>query len=352
MDQQHQPEQHYTGLDVSLDATSICVLDAKGAVVWRGKCSSTPEAIRDALRQHAPALVRAGLETGQLSNWLTHGLRRLGLPIVCLDARHAKAALKLQVNKTDANDALGLAQIVRTGWYREVAVKSMDSQTLRMLLVARAQLVSQRQTLANTIRGLLKTFGLRVVCCSGGLFETRVRAAAEGNDALLAIIEPMLTAWQTLREQVAVLDQRIAARAKTDEVARRLMTVPGVGVVVALAYSAVIDDPARFRRSSAVGAYLGLTPRRQQSGEADYTGNISRCGDALLRSYLYEAANVILCRRVRPNAIRTWGLALAQRIGMCRAKVAVARKLSAVLHSIWRSGAEFHWNAQSVPPVA
>ena len=343
MDQQHQPEQHYAGLDVSLDATAICVLDAKGAVVWRGKCASTPEAIRDALRQHAPALVRAGLETGQLSTWLTHGLRRLGVPVVCLDARHAKAALKLQLNKTDANDALGLAQIVRTGWYREVAVKGMDAHTLRLLLVARAQLVSQRQALANTVRGLLKTFGRRVARGSGGLFAPRVREAAEGNDALLAIVEPMLLAWQALREQAAVLDRRILARAKADATARRLMTVPGVGVVVALAYMAVIDDPARFKRSSAVGAYVGLTPKRHQSGEEDWTGHISRCGDGLLRAYLFEAAAVLLQRHPRACALRSWGLALAKRVGMRRAKVAVARKLAVLLHALWRRGEEFRW---------
>ena len=343
MDQQHQPEQHYAGLDVSLDATSICVLDAKGAVVWRGKCASTPEAIRDALRQHAPALVRAGLETGQLSNWLTHGLRRLGVPVVCLDARHAKAALKLQLNKTDANDALGLAQIVRTGWYREVAVKGMDAHTLRLLLVARAQLVSQRQALANTVRGLLKTFGLRVARGSGGLFAPRVREAAEGNDALLAIVEPMLLAWQALREQAAVLDRRILARAKDDATARRLMTVPGVGVVVALAYMAVIDDPARFRRSSSVGAYVGLTPQRHQSGEEDRTGHISRCGDGLLRAYLFEAAAVLLHRHPRACALRSWGLALAKRVGMRRAKVAVARKIAVLLHTLWRRGEDYRW---------
>jgi transposase len=159
MDQQ----QHYVGLDVSLETTAVCVIDDKGAVVWRGKCVSTPESLTAAVRRHAPAAIRVGLETGQLSNWLTLNLRRCGLPIVCLDARHAKAALSLQINKTDANDAFGLAQIVRTGWYREVAVKSMDAHTLKMLLVARAQLVSQRQTIANTIRGLLKTFGLVIV---------------------------------------------------------------------------------------------------------------------------------------------------------------------------------------------
>jgi transposase len=149
MDQQ----QHYVGLDVSLQTTSICVIDDKGTAVWRGKCASTPESITEAVHTYAPAAVRVGLETGQLSNWLTLNLRRRGLPVVCLDARHAKAALSLQINKTDANDAFGLAQIVRTGWYREVAVKSMDAHTLRILLVARAQLVSQRQTIANTIRG-------------------------------------------------------------------------------------------------------------------------------------------------------------------------------------------------------
>lgn len=352
MDQQHAPEQHYAGLDVSLDTTSVCVLDAHGTVVWRGTCASTPEAIRDALRKHAPALVRVGLETGLLSNWLTHSLRGMRLPVVCLDARHAKAALRMQINKTDANDAHGLAQIVRTGWYREVAVKGMDAHTLRLLLVARAQLVSQRQAIANTVRGLLKAFGLKVVAGSKGLFAPRVREAAEGNDALLAIVEPMLLAWQALREQVAVLDRQVLARAKADATTRRLMTVPGVGAVVALAYVAVIDDPARFKQSSSVGAYLGLTPRRYQSGEVDRAGHISKCGDGLLRSYLFEAATVLLQRHPRACALKDWGLALARRGGMRRAKVAVARKLAVVLHCVWTSGEDFRWPEPSVPGAA
>ncbi len=153
-------QSQYVGLDVSLETTAVCVIDDNSAVVWRGKCASTVDGITATIRAYAPAAVRIGLETGQLSNWLTLNLRRRGLPVLCLDARHAKAALSLQINKTDANDALGLAQVVRTGWYREVAVKSMDAHTLKMLLVSRAQLVSQRQTIANTIRGLLKTFGL------------------------------------------------------------------------------------------------------------------------------------------------------------------------------------------------
>jgi len=293
------------------------------------------------VQTYAPAAVRIGLETGQLSNWLTLNLRRRGLPVVCLDARHAKAALSLQINKTDANDALGLAQIVRTGWYREVAVKSMDAHTLRMLLVARAQLVSQRQTIANTIRGLLKTFGLVIARGSGGLFAVRVREQISGNDVLVAIVEPLLVVWHAIREQVQMLDRQILARARADGAARQLMTIPGVGVVVALAYTAVIDDPARFRRSASVGAYLGLTPRRYQSGEADTSGHISKCGDALLRAYLFEAATVLLQRHSRASTLKTWGLALAKRIGKRRAKVAVARKLAVIMHRIWSDGSEF-----------
>ena len=348
MDQQQVAQEHYVGLDVSLETTAVCVVDVKGAVVWRGKCASTPEAITEAVHKHAPAAVRVGLETGQLSNWLTLGLRRHQVPVVCLDARHVKAALSLQLNKTDANDAHGLAQVVRAGWYREVAVKGMDAHTLRLLLVARAQLVSQRQAIANTVRGLLKTFGLRVARCSKGLFAPRIREAADGNHALLAVVEPLLAAWQALREQVAVLDAQMLARAKADKTAHRLMTVPGVGVVVALAYTAVIDDPVRFKRSSSVGAYIGLTPRRHQSGEEDWSGHISRCGDGMLRSYLFEAATVLLCRHPRTCALKTWGLTLAKRVGMRRAKVAVARKMAVLLHSIWRSGQEFEWGA----PVA
>ena len=337
-------QQHYVGLDVSLETTSICVIDQDSAVVWRGKCSTEPDAICRTVRARAPALVRVGLETGQMSNWLTLGLRRKGLPC------HAKAALSLQVNKTDANDAYGLAQVVRTGWFREIAIKSMDAQTLRLLLTARAQLVSQRQAIANNIRGLLKTFGHVIRRGSKGPFAIRVREAIEGNAALSAIVEPLLMAWQALRDQAAVYDREITMKAKSDAAARRLMSVPGVGVVVALAYKAVIDDPARFKRSTSVGAYIGLTPRRYQSGEVDRAGHISKCGDSLLRSYLFEAANVLLTRHPKPCTLKTWGLALAARIGVRRAKVAVARKLAVIMHRVWGDDRNFDWGEAPAAP--
>lgn len=223
---------------MSLETTAICVIDGKGAVLWCGKGASTPDAIAATVCAHAPAAVRVGLETGQLSNWLTLNLRRRGIPIVCLDTRHAKAALSLQINKTDANDAFGLAQIVRTGWYREVAIKSVDAHTLKMLLVARAQLVSQRQTIANTIRGLLKTFGLVIARGAKRLFPIRVREQLVGNDVLAANAEPLLIVWQALREQITIFDRQILARAQADAAVRHLMTIPGVGIVVALTYTA------------------------------------------------------------------------------------------------------------------
>jgi transposase len=337
----------YVGLDVSMETTAICIIDDKGTPVWRGACATDPAAIAAMIASRAPQARRIGLETGQLSNWLTLSLRRRGLPVVCLDARHAKAALKLQLNKTDANDALGLAQVVRTGWYREVAVKSMDAQALRVLLVARSQLVGQRQAIANNLRGLLKTFGIVIARGAGGPFATRVREAVGDNPTLTTIVEPLLTAWQALRDQAAVFDRQILARAKVDPVAQRLMTMPGVGVIVALTYSAVIDDPSRFRHSASVGAYLGLTPRRYQSGEIDVSGHISRCGDALLRSYLFEAATVVLQRHSKPSSLKTWALKLADRIGMRRAKVALARKLAVVLHRMWVDGTEFQSEAQA-----
>ena len=282
-----------------------------------------------------------------MSAWHWHELRKLGLPVVCLDARHVKAALALQLNKSDRNDARGLAQIVRTGWYREVAVKSVDSHLVRSLLTTRAQLVRMRVDLANQIRGVLKPFGLIAGKGGGRPFAERVRALVAGGP-LQEVAGALLAAWQAIGEQIAVLGRRLVAVARQDEAVRRLMTAPGVGVLVALAYVSVVDAPERFAKSSSVGAYIGLTPRRYQSGEADYTGHISRCGDKLLRTYLYEAAGIILHRVPRWSALKAWGTRLARRIGTRKATVAVARKLSVILHRMLRDGSEFRWSAKEV----
>ena len=202
-----------------------------------------------------------------------------------------------------------------------------------------------RVDLANQIRGVLKPFGLVAGKGGGRPFAERVRALVAGGP-LQEVAEALLAAWQGIGEQIAVLGRRLVAVARQDEAVRRLMTAPGVGVLVALAYVSVIDAPERFARSSSVGAYVGLTPRRYQSGEEDYTGHISRCGDKLLRTYLYEAAGIILHRVSRWSALKAWGTRLAKRIGTRKAIVAVARKLSVILHRMLRDGGEFRWSAK------
>ncbi|MET4518694.1 IS110 family transposase [Bradyrhizobium sp. I1.7.5] len=342
-----QPITQYVGLDVSLDETKACVVDEAGRTLWRGCCTSTPDEIEQLVRKHAPNAVRVGLETGMLSVWLFHELKKRRVPVICIDARHAKAALSLQINKTDANDAHGIAQVVRVGWYRQVLVKSMDTYAVRAMISARSQLVSTALKIKNTVRGLLKTFGLILKIGSQRRYIGIVRAAIQDNPVLLTIVEPMLIALNTLQEQIAVFDRALCRRASADPIAKRLMSAPGVGVIVALSYISTVEDPHRFRRSRTVAAYLGLTPRRFQSGETDRPGGISRAGDPAMRTLLYEAACVVLRRCSRPSPLQQWGRSLIERLGSKRAMVAVARKLAVILHHMWRDGTAFQWSPRA-----
>jgi transposase len=274
-------------------------------------------------------------------------LRGRRLDVVCLDARHARAALKMQINKTDQNDAEGLAQIMRTGWYRPVHVKSFEAHRARALLGARSQLVGMTTRLSNHIRGVLKTFGLLPGAVRGLPFDRRVEVLLGDQSDLAPIVRPMLTAWRRLREQIAVLDKAIRAIVKQSATCRLLMSVPGIGVLSVLAYVSTVEDPMRFARSRSVGAHLGLTPRQYQSGETDRSGRISRCGDN--RTLMYEAAVVILTRVKRASRLKDWALAIARRSGAGKARVALARKLTVILHSIWRSGEPFRWSASAMP---
>ena len=293
----------FVGLDVSQKLTAICVVDETGRRLWRGQCATDPEPIERVIRGHAGDDAHVGLETGPMTPWLVHELRGRGLDITCLDARHARAALKMQINKTDQNDAEGLAQIVRTGWYRSVHVKSLDAHRARALLGARAQLVGMTTRLSNHIRGLLKTFGLLPGAMRGLPFDRRVEALLADRDDLAPIVRPMLMAWRQLREQIAAFDKAVRALAKASPTCRLLMSVPGIGVVSVLAYVSTVEDPARFARSRSVGAHMGLTLRQYQSGEVDRSGKISRCGDTLARTLMYEAAVVILTRVKRASRL-------------------------------------------------
>ena len=329
----------YVGLDVAMKETVICIIDETGQIAWRGRCASHPEAIAKVIRRRAPTLVRVGLETGALTTWLWHGLTEAGLPVVCLDARHAKAALSLKINKTDENDAEGLAQIVRTGWYREVRVKSWNAMFVRNLLGARAQLVAIATDLTNQIRGILKTFGLTLGKGGGRVFEAAVRRRVAEWPGLERIVLPLLEAWRVVRARAAALDRDVRAVARRDATCKLLMT--GIGAVTAVAFVAAVEDPTAFKNSRAVGAWLGLTQSRYQTGETDIAGRISKRGDGLVRTYLYEAAHVVLHRVRTDSALRRWGLALQEKIGGKRATVAVARKLAVLLHAMWKSNTRF-----------
>ena len=332
---------HYVGLDVSVKETAVCVIDDEGIVVWKGKAQSTPAAIAKTLFEKAPALNTVCMETGPLAVPLWHGLRDLGIEVICIHARQAATALKLQTNKTDQNDAAGLAHLVRSGWFTEVKLKSMETYKIRALLIARDQLVGYCTGLINKIRGLTRTFGLSLGAGKGGTFDRKVRECLPDDPFIRHLFESLLDTLKALREKRRDFGLQLTQMARRCPVSRLLMTMPGVGPITALSFISTIEDPKRFRRSSDVGAYLGLTPKRYQSGEVDIGGRISKCGDRLTRKLLFEAANVMLYRSSPTLHLRRWAEGIARRSGSWKARVALARKLSTILFRMWVDGKPF-----------
>ena len=339
--------EYYVGLDVSLKQTSICVVNQTGLIVHEGVVKSVPEMITAFVRLKAPGAVRIGLETGPTATWLWTELKRFGLPVICIAARHAKAVLKMQINKSDRNDAAGIARIMQTGWFKEVRVKDLDSHSVRALLASRALLVKIKRDLENQVRGLLKNFGHVIGRAKFNVFAVRAEELIEGRPELIAAVRPLLEARHAIEQQVDGLDRKVQKLARHDAQVRSFMTAPGVGPITALCFKATIDDPARFKRSRSVGAYVGLT-RAHASGELDWSGRISKCGDAMLRMYLFEAAGVLLTRVPKWSALKAWGTRLIKRNGLRKAKVAVARKLAVILHRMWIDGTEFNWSKKAI----
>lgn len=337
----------YIGLDVSLKETHFCVVDETGSVLARGREVTRPDLLASAIRGLAGDVELVVLETGGQSSRLQRGLEALEVPAVIVDARRAKAALACRLNKTDANDAEGLAQLARTGWYREVAAKRPSTRLVRAQLVARQQLAKQRRDLENQIRALLRGFGLAVGTVSKSRFEARVWELVEREPLLEEAVDPLMTVRRSLEANLKELEGKIAALACGSEVCARLMTVPGIGPMTALAFVTAIDDPHRFARSASVGPYLGLTPRRHQSGEKDWSGRISKHGDALARHMLYEAANVLLSRVRKWSAPKAWATRLVKKLGGKKARVALARKLAVILHRMWIDGSDFRWTKEA-----
>ena len=338
---------YFAGLDVAVKETSVCIVDDTGKIVREVKVASEPAALLAVLKNPAYRFKRIGLEAGPLSQWLFSALAEAGLVAICVETRHMRAALKAQINKTDRNDARGIAQMMRAGLYRPVHVKTVRSQKLRMLLTHRKLLQSKAIAIENDLRATLRNFGLKVGIAGKVKFEARIQELVENLPDLAVLVEPLLIVRRVLREQIGILHRRLLVIVRDDDVCRRLMTVPGVGPVVALTYRATVDVPARFRKSKAVGAVFGLTPSRYQSGESDRTGGISRCGDEMMRAMLYEAAHVMLVRSVKWSWLKAWAMQIARRRGLKKAIVALARRLAVVLHRIWVDGTEFRWTREA-----
>lgn len=337
--------EHYAGIDVSLELSSICVIDAQGGIVKEAKVASDPDALVSFFKGLGFAVKQTGLEAGPLSQWLHAGLTRAGLAAALLETRHVKAGLSAMTVKTDRKDARGIAQLVRMGFFRAVHVKSMASQEVRALLVARKQLLNKVLDIEISLRGILRGFGLKVGNVPRLGFEARIRELVSGRAMLERIAEAMLAARATLRAEFNKLHKAVLAIVRDDDVCRRLMTVPGVGPLAALTFKSALDDPGRIRKSRAAGALFGLTPRKYQSGERDVTGSITRVGDAMVRCALYEAANALLTRVQRFSALKRWGLEVAKRRGAQRAKVALARKMAVIMHRMWVDNTAFRWVA-------
>ena len=346
---------HFVGLDVSVKETSVCVVDDTGKVICEQKVPTEPAAIIALLSSLGASFGRIGIEAGPLSQWLVNALIAAELPVICVETRHMKALLTAQqINKTDRHDARGIAQMMRVGLFKPVHVKTLAAQEQRMLLTSRKLLQRKLLDVESDLRGTLRNFGLKVGVVSRSRYEVRIRELVESFPRLAAIVGPLLAVRRVMRQQLAVLHKMLLDTVRGDPVCRRLMTAPGVGAVVALTYRATVDQPQRFVHSRAVGAHVGLTPKRYQSGEIDYDGGVSKCGDTLLRTMLYEAAHSLLTHSGKWSWLKAWGIRVAQRRGMRRAIVAVARRLAVVLHRMWVDGSEFRWKKDSAaaPAVA
>ena len=332
--------EQYAGIDVSMESASVCVVDGTGKIIREVKVASEPAPLIAWFQSLGVAVTRIGLEAGPLSQWLYAAMAAAGLAVELLETRHVRDAFKAMPVKTDRNDARGIAQLMRLGWFRSVHCKSLAAQEVRALLTAR-RLQGKRHDVEMSLRGILRGFGLKVGKTTPRLFEARIHDLVDGHSTLAAIAAALLTARATLSRELRGLEKRVREVARGDQRTRLVMTTPGVGTIVALTFVAAVDDPGRFRSSKQVGAHFGLTPRKYQSGETDVTGRISKIGDGAVRTALYEAANVILTRPVKGSALKRWALAVAKRAGARKAKVALARKLACVLHRMLADGTVF-----------
>jgi transposase len=340
---------YYAGIDASLGSSSLTVVDGNGKIFREGKVASEPVALIAWFLALGVTLERIGLEAGPLSQWLYAALREASLPIELIETRHVRAALATMSVKTDRKDARGIAELMRVGWFRPVHCKSLAAQEVRAILTSRKLVQKKLNDVAMHLRGILRNFGLKVGRATQSSFAGRIRELVAGHATLEEIATALLSVHETLLREFGKLEKRVRAMARADKLVRRFMTAPGIGPINGLTYASAIDDPLRFASSKKVGAHFGMTPRKYQSGETDINGRISKVGDASVRTALYEAAHIILTHPVKGSALKSWGMRLAKRAGMKKAKVAVARKLAVILHRMWVDGTDFDFSRGAAP---
>jgi transposase len=336
---------HYAGIDVSLESSSLCVVDWQGRIVREGKVASEPAALIGWFSSLGFEVERIGLEAGPLSQWLFAAMREAGLAVELLETRHVRNAFKTMPVKTDRKDAHGIAELIRMGWFRPVHCKSMSAQETRAMLTARKLVQSKLHDIEMSLRGILRGFGLKVGKTTPTGFAGRINELVTGHSSLQVLAEALLRVRAVLLKEFNGFEKRVRTMARHDARAQLLMSAPGVGAIVSLTYASAIDDPGRFRSSKRVGAHFGLTPKKYQSGETDITGRISKIGDSAVRTALYEAAHIILTRPVKGSALKRWAARLAKRAGMQKAKVALARKLAVIMHRMLVDGTTFDFAA-------
>jgi transposase len=334
---------HYAGIDVSLECSSLCVVDANGKILREAKVVSEPEALIAWFRSLGFGLERIGLEAGPLSQWLFAAMKAAGLAVELLETRHVRDAFKAMPVKSDRNDARGIAQLMRLGWFRPVHCKSLSAQETRATLTARKLVQSKLRDVENSLRGILRGFGLKVGKTTEREFAGRINQLVTDHPHLQRIADALLSVREALRKEFTAFEKQTRKMVRSDMQARLLTSVPAVGPIIALTYASAIDDPGRFKSSKRVGAHFGLTPKRHQSGETDYTGRISKIGDGSVRTALYEAAHLMLTKPIKGcSQLKSWAMRIARRAGMSKAKVALARRLAVIMHRMLVDGTPFN----------
>jgi transposase len=339
---------YYAGIDVSLESSSVCVVDANGKIVREAKVASEPEALICWFRSLGFDLARIGLEAGPLSQWLYAAMKEASLAVELLETRHVSDAFKAMPVKSDRNDARNIAQLMRLGWFRPVHCKSMSAQETRAMLTARKLIQSKLQDIENSLRGILRGFGLKVGKTTKRGFAARINELVAGHPALETIATATLAVHAVLVREFNGFEKRIRTMSRLDARARLLMSTPAIGPIISLTYASAIDDPSRFTSSKRAGPLFGLTPKKYQSGETDYTGRISKNGDASVREALYEAAHLILTKPIKGCAqLKSWAMRIAKRAGMSKAKVALARKLAVIMLRMLKDNVPFKATAMA-----